>query len=126
MLSLNRGIYFLLWLRRRNIPGFWVNPMTLGLSDCLLRGILRLGGGLLPFALTFTLLSLSILTLDGDLAKDPSNLGYGDGVKNNCRLLRSFKDIGRDLPNLWRVKDVLGQPHCRIYRDTRNIKSLSL
>ena len=111
----------MLWLRRRNILGFWVNPMTLGLSDCLLRGILRLEGGLLPFAL----LPLSILTLDGDLARALSNFSYGDGIRNSCRLLRSFRGIGRDLPDLWRVEDVFEQPHSRIYRDTCSIKSLS-
>ena len=91
---------FLPWLRRRNILGFGTNPMTLDLNDCLLRGILGLGGGLLPFALTFTLFSLSILALDSDLARAPGNFGYGDGIRNSCRLLGSFRDIGRDLPNL--------------------------
>ena len=69
--------------------------MTLGLSDCLLGRILGLGGGLLPFALTFTLFSLSILALDDDLARTPSNFGYGDGIKNSRRLLGSFRGIGR-------------------------------
>ena len=93
MLSLSRGIFFLLWLRRKNILGFWVNPMTLGLSDCLLRGILRLEGGLLPFAL----LSLGILTLVGDLARALSNFSYWDGIRDSRRLLRSFRGINRDL-----------------------------
>ena len=121
MLSLNKGIFFLLWLRRRNILGSWVNPMTLGLSDSFLRGILRLGGGLLPFAL----LPLSILTLDDDLARAFSNFGYGDGIRNSCRLLRSFRGISRDLLDLWRVEDVFGQPPGRVYRDTRSIESLT-
>ena len=86
MLSLSRRIFFLLWLRRRNILDFWVNPMTLGLSDCLLRRILGLGGGILPFAL----LPFNILTLDGDLARALSNFDYTDGIRNSCRLLRSF------------------------------------
>ena len=99
--------------------------MTLGLGDCLLKGILGLGGGFLPFALTFTLLPLSILTLDGDLARAPGNFSCGDGIRNNRRLLRSFRGIGRDLPDLWRVEDIFEQPHSRIYRDTYSIKSLS-
>ena len=125
MLSLSKGIFFLLWLRKRNILGFWVNLMTLGLSDYLLKGILRLRRGVLPFALTFALVPLSILTLDGDLARALSNFGYGDGIRNSHRLLRSFRGIGKDLPDLWRIEDVFGQPPSRICRDTRSIESLT-
>ena len=100
-------------------------PMTLGLSDCILKGILRLGGGLLPFALTFAFRPLSILTLDGDLARAISNFGYGDGIRNSRRLFRSFRGIGRDRSDLWRVEDVFGQPSSIIYRDIRSIESLT-
>ena len=124
MLSLSSWIFFLPWLRRRNILGFGTNPMTLDLNDCLLRGILGLGGGLLPFALTFTLFSFSILTLDGDLARAPGNFGYGDGIRNSYRLLESFRGIDRDLSDLWRIENILRQPHSRICRDTCSIKSL--
>jgi len=90
----------LLWLRRRNILDFWVNPMTLGLSNYLLRGILGFRGGFFPFTLAFALLPLNILTLDDDLAKALSDFGYWDGIKDSHRLLRSFKGIDRDLLDL--------------------------
>ena len=93
MLSLSRGIFFLLWLRRRNILGFWVNPLTLDLSNFLLKGILGFGRGFFPFALAFALLPLSILTLDDDLARALSNFGYWDGIRDSRRLLGSFRGM---------------------------------
>ena len=63
--------------------------------------------------------------MDGDLARALSNFGYGDGIRNSCRLLRSFRGIGRDLPDLWRVEDVFGQPPGRICKDIRSIESLT-
>ena len=94
--------------------------MILGFSNCLLRGILGFRGGFLPFAF----LPLSILTLDGDLARALSNFGYWDGIRDSRRLLGSFRGIGRDLPDLWRIEDIFEQPSSRIYRDTRSIESL--
>jgi len=120
VLSLCRGIFLLLWLRRRNILGFWVNPMTLGLNNCLLRGILGFGRGLFPFAL----LPLSILTLDDNLARALSNFGYWSGTRDSRGLLRSFRGIGKDLPDLWRIEDVFRQPSSIICRDTCSIESL--
>ena len=124
MLSLSRGIVFFLWLRRRDILGFRVNTMTLGLSKFLLRGILGFGRGFFPFSLAFALLPLSILTLDDDLARALINFGYWDGIRDSCRLLKSFRGIGRDLLDLWRIEDVFEQPPSRICRDTRSIESL--
>ena len=90
----------MLWLRRRNVLGFWVNPMTLGLSNFLLRGILGFGRGFFPFALVFALLPLNILTLDDDLARAFSNFSYWDDIRDGRRLLGSFRGIDRDLPAL--------------------------
>ena len=80
--------------------------------------------GFFPFALAFTLLSLGILTLISDLARALSNFGYRDGIRDNRRLLRSFRGISRDLLDLWRIEDVFRQPPSRICRDIRNVKNL--
>ena len=62
--------------------------------------------------------------MDGDLVRALSNFGYGDGIRDSRRLLRSFRGIDRDLLDLWRIEDVFGQPSSKIYRDTRSIESL--